>query len=75
MGMKRYKPEEIISKLREAEIYISQGKSLKEASRKIAVSVATFCKWRKEYGGLQLDKLKQLKNLQKENLRLKKVET
>jgi putative transposase len=52
---------------------LANGKSVKEAARQISVSVATFTKWRKEYGGMQVDKVKQLKELQKENTRLKKV--
>jgi putative transposase len=73
MARRNYKPEEIIAKLREAEIHLANGKSVKEAARQISVSVATFTKWRKEYGGMQVDKVKQLKELQKENTRLKKV--
>lgn len=73
MARRNYKPEEIIKKLREVEVHLSEGKSIKEASRQIAVSVATFTKWRREYGGMQVDKVKQLKDLQKENARLKKV--
>lgn len=73
MARRNYKPEEIIKKLREAEVHLAEGKSVAEAARKIAVSTATFTKWRKEYGGMQVDKVKQLKELQKENARLKKV--
>jgi transposase-like protein len=73
MARRNYKPEEIIAKLREAEIHLASGKSVREAARKISVSVATFTKWRREYGGMQIDKVKQLKELQKENARLKKV--
>jgi len=73
MAKKTYTPEQIINKLREAEIHINQGISISEASRKIGVTQQTYYRWRKEYGGLRIEQAKKLKNLEKENARLKKL--
>lgn len=73
MSSKRHKPEQIISKLREAEVELGKGKSVVEASRKIGITEQTYYRWRKEYGGLKLDQAKRLKELEKENGRLKKL--
>ena len=73
MGRKTYTPEQIINKLREAEIHINQGITISEASRKIGVTEQTYYRWRKEYGGLRIEQAKKLKNLEKENARLKKL--
>lgn len=73
MARKKFKAEEIILKLREAEIEQSQGKSLAEAARKIQVTEQTLCRWRKEFGGLRVDQAKRLKLLEKENGRLKRL--
>jgi len=73
MGQKRYKAEEIIGKLREAEVLTSQGKSVEEVCRRLAVTKNTYYRWRKEYGGLRVDQARRLKELEKENFRLKKV--
>ena len=73
MVKKGYKPEQIINKLREAEILLSQGKTIGEASRKISVTEQTYYRWRKEYGGLRVDQAKRLKELEQENSRLRKV--
>ena len=73
MVRKTYTPEQIINKLREAEIHINQGISIAEASRKIGVTQQTYYRWRKEYGGLRIEQAKRLKNLEKENTRLKKL--
>jgi transposase-like protein len=73
MVRKGYTPEQIINKLREAEILINQGVSIAEASRKIGVTGQTYYRWRKEYGGLRIEQAKKLKNLEKENARLKKL--
>jgi len=73
MVRKTYTPEQIINKLREAEIHINQGISISEASRKIGVTQQTYYRWRKEYGGLRIEQVKKLKNLEKENARLKKL--
>ena len=73
MARKTYTPEQIINKLREAEIHINQGIPITEASRKIGVTEQTYYRWRKEYGGLRIKQAKKLKNLEKENARLKKL--
>ena len=73
MVRKAYTPEQIINRLREAEIHISQGISIAEASRKIGVTQQTYYRWRKEYGGLRIEQAKKLKSLEKENARLKKL--
>jgi putative transposase len=73
MVRKTYTPEQIINKLREAEIHINQGISISEASRKIGVTEQTYYRWRKEYGGLRIEQAKRLKSLEKENARLKKL--
>ena len=73
MTRKRYTPEQIIRKLREAEVMISQGKSISQAARQIGVVDQTYYKWRREYGGMRIDQAKRLKYLEKQNLRLKKI--
>jgi transposase-like protein len=73
MVRKAYTPEQIINKLREAEVHISQGVPIAEASRKIGVTQQTYYRWRKEYGGLRIEQAKRLKELEKENSRLKKL--
>ena len=73
MPQVKYKPEEIIGKLREAELMINQGTNVEEACRKIAVSKLTYYRWRKEYGGLRVDQAKRMKELEQENGRLKKL--
>ncbi len=73
MAKKTFTPEQIINKLREAEIHINQGIPIAEASRKIGVTQQTYYRWRKEYGGLRIEQAKKLKNLEKENTRLKKL--
>ena len=73
MVRKNFTPEQIINRLREAEIRINQGISIAEASRKIGVTQQTYYRWRKEYGGLRIEQAKKLKNLEKENARLKKL--
>ena len=73
MVKKSHSPEQIIGKLREAEIHISQGIPIAEASRKIGVTEQTYYRWRKEYGGMRIEQAKRLKTLEKENTRLKKL--
>ena len=73
MARKRFKVDEIINKLREAEIHQSKGMSLQDACRKIDVTEQTYYRWRKEYGGLRIDQAKKLRELEKENQRLKKL--
>jgi putative transposase len=73
MSSKRHKPEQIISKLRQAEVELAKGVPIAQASRKIGITEQTYYRWRKEYGGLKLDQAKRLKELEKENTRLKKL--
>jgi putative transposase len=73
MARKRYKAEEIINKLREAEIEQSRGVDLAGVCKKLEITAQTYYRWRKEYGGLRVDQAKRLKNLETENQRLKKV--
>jgi transposase-like protein len=73
MGAKRFKPEEIISKLREAEVLLAEGVSVGEAVRRLGVTQVTYYRWRKEYGGMKIDQAKRLKDLEKENARLKRL--
>ena len=73
MARKKYTAEQIINHLREAEIFISQGKSIREASRQIGITEQTYYRWRKEYGGMDISQAKRLKDLEKENQRLKKL--
>lgn len=73
MSRKRFTAEQIIHKLREAEVIISKGKSVAEASKQLGVTEQTYYRWRKEYGGLKTDQAKQFKQLERENARLKKL--
>jgi transposase-like protein len=73
MGRKIFTPEQVIGKLREAEILIGQGHSIAEASRGIGVTEQTYYRWRKEYGGMRVDQAKRLKAVEKENARLRKL--
>ena len=73
MSKKRHKPEEIVSKLRQVDVLTSQGKTVAEAIRSIGVTEVTYYRWRQEYGGLKSDQIKRLKDLEQENLRLRKA--
>jgi len=73
MSRKFFKPEQIINKLREAEVLLSQGAAVGEASRKIGVTEQTYYRWRREYGGMRIEQAKRLKELEKENSRLKRL--
>jgi len=73
MVRKGFKPEQIIGKLREAEVLLSQGSTVGEASRKIGVTEQTYYRWRKEYGGMRVEQAKRLKELEKENSQLKRL--
>jgi putative transposase len=73
MSRKRYTPEQIIHLLREAEVLISQGTTTADAVRQIGVTEQTYYRWRKEYGGMQINQAKRLKALEKENQRLKRL--
>ena len=73
MARKRFTAEQIISKLREAEVLLAQGQKMGQVCKRIGVTEQTYYRWRKEYGGLRLDQAKRLKVLEKENVRLKKL--
>ena len=70
---KRFSAEEIVNKLRQAEVLISQGQSISQASKQLSITDQTYYRWRKEYGGLKTDQAKRLKELERENSRLKKL--
>jgi putative transposase len=70
---KHHNSEAIIRKLRQAEVLINEGQSISEICRTLGISDATYYKWRKEYGGMQMDQARRLKELEKENNRLKKA--
>ena len=73
MARKRYKPEEIVAKLRQVDVHVSQGQNIADAIRQIGVSEVTYYRWRQEYGGLKSDQVKRLKELETENGRLRKA--
>ncbi len=73
MVKKAFKPEQIIGKLREGEVLLSQGLTVGEASRKLGITEQTYHRWRREYGGMRVEQAKRLKELDKENTRLKKL--
>ena len=73
MPKKRYRPEEIISKLREADVLISQGKKVVDVIKSLGVTDVTYYRWRQEYGGMSVSQAKRLKELEKENERLRKA--
>jgi len=73
MPQKKHKPEEIVAKLRQVDVLVSQGQSVAEAVRTIGVTQFTYYRWRKEYGGLQTNQVKRLKELEKENARLRRA--
>jgi putative transposase len=73
MAGKRDKPEDIVLKLRQVEVLQGQGKSVQDAVRQIGVTVQTYYRWRKEYGGMNRDQLKRLKELEVENQRLRRA--
>jgi len=73
MGRKRHTAEQIIAKLREAEVALAKGQPLALGVRKLEIAEQTYYRWRKEYGGLRVDQAKRLKELEKENVRLKRL--
>ncbi len=73
MSRKRPTPEEIIAKLRQVDVLTAQGRSVAEAIRSIGVTEVTYYRWRKEYGGLKGDQVKRLKELERENARLRRA--
>jgi putative transposase len=73
MPKKRYSPEQIINLLREAEVLLSKGSTTAKAARHLGITEQTYYRWRKEYGGMRINQAKRLKELEKENIRLKKL--
>ena len=73
MPRKRHKPEEIVAKLRQVDVLVSQGKSVAEAVRAIGVTEVTYYRWRQEFGGLKSDQVKRMKDLEAENARLRRA--
>jgi putative transposase len=73
MPNQRYKAEQIVNLLRKIEVEIANGKTTVQASREVGITEQTYYRWRKEYGGLKLDQAKRLKELEKENGRLKRL--
>ena len=73
MTRKKYTPEEIVAKLRQVDVLVSQGQNIADAIRQIGVSEVTYYRWRQEYGGLKTEQVKRLKELETENTRLRKA--
>jgi transposase-like protein len=73
MAKKTHSPEQSMNRLREAEILLNQGATVAEACRKIAIAEQTYYRWRKEYGGMRVEQARRLKDLERENARLKKL--
>ncbi len=73
MVKRAFKPEQIIGRLREAEVLLSQGATVGEASRKLGVTEQTYYRWRKEYGGMRVEQARRLQELERENTRLKRL--
>jgi len=73
MPKKRYTPEEIVAKLRQVDVVVSQGQNIADAIRQIGVSEVTYYRWRQEYGGPKADQVKRLKELEQENSRLRRA--
>jgi len=73
MPRKQHKPEEIVAKLRQVDVLVSQGQNIADAIRQIGVSEVTYYRWRQEFGGLKTDQVKRLKELETENTRLRKA--
>jgi putative transposase len=73
MPKKRYTPEEIVAKLRQVDVLVSQGQNIADAIGQIGVSEVTYYRWRQEYGGLKTDQVKRLKELEQENSRLRRA--
>ena len=73
MSRKHHKPEEIVAKLRQVDVLVSQGQNIADAIRQIGVSEVTYYRWRQEFGGLKTEQVKRLKELETENTRLRKA--
>ena len=73
MGRKRHTAEEIVAKLRQGDVLMAQGRAVADAVRAIGVTEVTYYRWRNEYGGLEIDQAKRMKDLERENVRLKRL--
>jgi putative transposase len=73
MPMKKYKPEQIVTLLRQVEVELANGKTTPQACKEAAISAQTYYRWRKEFGGLKLDQAKRLKERERENAKLKRL--
>jgi putative transposase len=73
MSTKKYKPEQVVNLLRQVEVEVANGKKTPQACREVGIHTQTYYRWRKEFGGLKLDQAKRLKELEKENGRLKRL--
>ncbi|SFF68896.1 Transposase [Methylobacterium sp. yr596] len=73
MGTKRHKPEDVVAKLRQADVLIAQGQSVADVIRALGVTEVTYYRWRKEFGGLKTDQVRRMKDLEIENQRLRKA--
>ena len=73
MARRQHKPEEIVAKLRQVEVLVGQGRTVADGARAIGVTEATYYRWRAEYGGLKLDQVRRLKQLEQENTRLRRA--
>ena len=74
MPKKRHKPEEIVAKLRQVDVLVSQGQSVADAIRSIGVTEVSYYRWRREFGGLKSDQVKRMKELEAENVRLRRAD-
>ena len=73
MSKKGFTPEQIIKKLREAEVLLSKGETMGQVIRKLGISDVTYYRWRKEYGGMKVEQAKKFKEIERENMQLKKI--
>ena len=73
MPKKRHKPEEIVAKLRQVDVLVSQGQSVADAIRSIGVTEVSYYRWRREFGGLKTDQMRRMKELEAENVRLRRA--
>ncbi len=73
MPMKKYKPEQIVTLLRQVEVELANGKTTAQACKEAEITAQTYYRWRKEFGGLKLDQAKRLKQLERENSKLKRL--
>ena len=73
MPMKKYKPEQIVTLLRQVEVELANGKTTPQACKEAEIAAQTYYRWRKEFGGLKLDQAKRLKELERENAKLKRL--